>query len=415
KVVLSKADATFLQRLTYTVAWPISPNGDIEYGTISGDPDHIPEGLGPYMVDTWTKDTEIVLVPNPHYFGTAPENTKVIVKFYAGASALLLALESGEIDVAHRKFGPDEVKTIEADADLRSATKETSGIRYIVINCEIVTDANVRRAIAAAVDRAEFTKVIWDDTADPLYSMVPETFTAHIDAFQDGTLTDVESNMTAAGYSTSNPYTQDLWYTPSHYGSTEADVAQLLQAQLEATGYFDLELQAAEWSAYKQGWGTMQIFLLGWWFDYPDPSNYIDPFVGAGAYSLGVNYSSVTMDGYINTMLTNTNPELRLQAQKDAQNLIATDCPVIPLFTMDAQFIAYQPDVVGVVLEPSENVHYNSIYITEEPPPTTTTTPTTEPTDTTEDGAPGFNIFITLAAMTITGVAFAISKKKRKI
>ncbi|MFX0141099.1 MAG: ABC transporter substrate-binding protein, partial [Candidatus Hodarchaeota archaeon] len=30
KVVLSKADATFLQRLTYTVAWPISPNGDIE-------------------------------------------------------------------------------------------------------------------------------------------------------------------------------------------------------------------------------------------------------------------------------------------------------------------------------------------------------------------------------------------------
>lgn len=422
KITLGLSDATFLQRLTYTVAWPISPDGLLEVDTISGDPDHIPNGLGPYMVDTWTKDTEIILVPNPHYFGTAPENEKVVIKFYASASALLLALESGEIDVAHRIFGPDEMKSVKANPDIASATKATAGIRYLMLNCQTgaplpyMSDVRVRRAIASAVDRAEICNVVYDDFNEPLFSMVPEIFSSHIDAFEDGpNMDNVEGNMTAAGYSTTNKYEIDLWYTPSHYGSTEADVAQLLQAQLIATGYFDVELQAAEWSAYKEGWGTMPFFLLGWWFDYPDPSNYIDPFAGAGSFSLGTNYSTTEMDGLITDMLSDPDVADRTQAQIDAQSLLASDVPVIPLFTMLSQFIARQPNVAGVTLEPSENVHYNSIKVTEvEVEPTTTATSETEEETTTEaaDGAPGFELLVTFVSILMTGVFF--TKKKRK-
>ena len=421
KITLSLSDATFLQRLTYTVAWPISPNGLLAYGAISGDPDHIPHGVGPYMIDTWTKDTEIILVPNPHYFGTAPENEKVVVKFYSGASSLLLALESGDVDVAHRIFGPDEIKSIEANTEIYSATKATAGIRYLVINCDdtaplpYMSDVRVRRAIAAAVDRSELTSVIFDDYNEPLFSMVPDIFSSHVDAFENGpNMDDVAGNMTAAGYDNdTNKYEIDFWYTPSHYGSTEADVAQLIQAQLIATGYFDVTLQAAEWSAYKEGWGTMPFFLLGWWFDYPDPSNYIDPFVGAGAFSLGVNYSSTTMDGYITDMLSDPDAADRKTAQINAQELIATDCPVIPLFTMLSQFIAYQPNVDGVTLEPSENVHYNSIEVTAGPVPTTTTTTTTgaetTTTTTTGGGTPGFMSIIVLLSL---GLIYPLRKRK---
>ncbi|MFX0065945.1 MAG: ABC transporter substrate-binding protein [Candidatus Hermodarchaeota archaeon] len=155
-------------------------------------------------------------------------------------------------------------------------------------------------------------------------------------------------------------YSIDLWYTPIHYGSTEQAVAELLKAQLEATGYFDVTIQSADWATYVSQLGQMPFYLLGWWFDYPDPSNYIDPFVGAGAFSLGTNYSSPTMDGYITTMLTDPNATARAEAHKDAQRLMAVDCPVLPLFTMLKQFTAFEPDVTGVRLEPSENLHYNS-------------------------------------------------------
>ncbi|MFX0115522.1 MAG: ABC transporter substrate-binding protein [Candidatus Hodarchaeota archaeon] len=152
-----------------------------------------------------------------------------------------------------------------------------------------------------------------------------------------------------------------LHYTPSHYGTTEIDVAQLLEAQLEETGYFDVKVRSAEWSTYLDQLGTMEFFLLGWWFDYPDPSNYIDPFVGGGAFSMGTNYSSTVMDGYIDSLLTDPDAAVRTTATINAQKLMAQDVPCVPLFTMLSQFSAYETGVTGVVQEPSENMHYNTI------------------------------------------------------
>lgn len=418
KITLSSPDATFLQRLTYTVAWPVSNNGPLAVDKISGDPDHIPIGLGPYKITTWTKDTEMILEPNTYYFGDAPANAKVIIKFYSTASTLLAALESGEADVAHRIFGPDEIDAVKDNPSVNWASKDTAGIRYMLFNVDVETDVEVRLAVAAAIDRLELTTVVFNNLNEPLLSMVPSIFSSQIDAFDDGPQDDwVAGNMTAVGYTTTTPYEIDFWYTPSHYGSTEADVAQLIEAQLEATGYFDVTLEAAEWSTYLDQLGTMNMFLLGWWFDYPDPSNYVDPFVGSGAVSMGTNYSTVEMDDYIDTMLTDTNATNRAKASENAQKLMAEDVPCIPLFTMLSQFIAYQPNVEGVVLEPSENIHYNSIELAAVITTTTTTTTTTTPaTTTTEegDGTPGFELVTALLTMVIMGSLVVGLKRKRK-
>ncbi|MFX0062655.1 MAG: ABC transporter substrate-binding protein [Candidatus Hermodarchaeota archaeon] len=156
-------------------------------------------------------------------------------------------------------------------------------------------------------------------------------------------------------------YELDLWYTPSHYGSTEKAVAELIKAALEATGCFEITLKSAEWATYIAQLGQMEFFLLGWWFDYPDPANYINPFVGAGTYDQGVNYTSAEMAGYIESMFLETDPVLREQAIINAQELMASDVPVVPLVTMEEQFLAYQLDMEGCVLEPSENVHYDTM------------------------------------------------------
>jgi ABC-type transport system substrate-binding protein len=157
-------------------------------------------------------------------------------------------------------------------------------------------------------------------------------------------------------------YHIELWYDNSgHYGDTEDDVALMLKNQLDATGKFDVELKSTDWATYKSQFGTMPAFLLGWWFDYPDESNYIDPFVGGGAFDLGTNYTSSTMDGYIKTMLESSDASARATAQKNAQKLMKEDVPVVPLFSMTKQFIAYGADMTGVALEPSETLHFNSL------------------------------------------------------
>ena len=379
KITLTRPDITFLQRLTCTVAWPVSPNGPLSSAELSGDPDHIPHGLGPYMVDTWTKDVEIILVPNPYYFGPAPENDKVIIKFYIDASTMLTALENGDIDVAHRIFGPEEMTSIMTNEKLEYATRSSAGIRYLLINVNMYPDINVRRALAAAINRSEIVSAVFADLDEPLFSMVPSIFSSQIDAFMDGPdQASVAGNMTLSGYSTTNKFEIEMWFTPAHYGDTEDDVALLLESQFENTGFFNVTVKDAEWATYLDQLTTMSFFLLGWWFDYPDPSNYFDPFVGSGAFSLGTMYSSSTMDSYIDSMLTDINVSNRISAIVNAQKLMAKDVPCIPLFTMFIQFTAYQTSITGVTLEPSEYLHYNKITVIEEPMTTTTTTTTTE-------------------------------------
>ena len=362
KVTLNSADATFLQRLVYTVAWMIKP-GSLSFDELSGRSEStLPIGLGPYKIETWTKDVELILVPNTEYFGDAPKNDKVVIKFYTDASTMLIALEAGDIDVAHRVFGPDEMDSVMANDDLEYDTLSSAGIRYMLINVDMYDDINVRRALAAAIDRSEIVSTVFDDFNEPLFSMVPSIFSSQIDAFMDGPDQDsVEGNMTLSGYSTTNKFDIEMWYTPTHYGDTEDDVALLLEEQFEATGLFNVEVKSTEWTQYLDQRTTMGFYLLGWWFDYPDPSNYIDPFVGSGSFSFGVNYTDTDMDDYIDTMLTDSSASARATAVKNAQNLMAEDVPLIPLFTMLSQFSAWKPGVTGVDLEPSENLHYNSI------------------------------------------------------
>ncbi|MFW9930244.1 MAG: ABC transporter substrate-binding protein [Candidatus Thorarchaeota archaeon] len=161
--------------------------------------------------------------------------------------------------------------------------------------------------------------------------------------------------------SQNNTYHLDLWYSPDHYGATEPDLALSIKEQLEATGYFDVTLYNTTWSQYTSRFGTMPVFLLHWFYDYFEESNYIQQFVStAGGKGIGTNYSNPDMDVYINTMLTG-NPTERIQAIRDAQALMVYDPVVIPLVTRGSNFVAYQKNLQDVYLQPSDHIDLGSI------------------------------------------------------
>ncbi|NIU59935.1 MAG: peptide ABC transporter substrate-binding protein, partial [Phycisphaerae bacterium] len=94
----------------------------------------------------------------------------------------------------------------------------------------------------------------------PLYSMVPMGMWSHTDTFKevhgDGNIEKAKKLLKSAGYSESKPLTFDFWYTPSHYGDTEVDIAAVLKAQFEATGMMKVNVKSAEWAAYRDNWAN---------------------------------------------------------------------------------------------------------------------------------------------------------------
>lgn len=322
---------------------------------------------GPYKIKRWLRDVELVLEANPYYLGTPPETETIIIRFYADATSMRLAVEAGEIDIAWRTLNPDDVIDLKAKGELTVEEVPGPYIRYIVLRCNMTPfdDVRLRRAVAAAIDRDRICDEVYKGTVEPLYSMVPMGMWSHIDAFGERNLTLARELLTAAGYSETNKFEFDLWYTPTHYGDLEVDVAAVIEEDLEETGMMDVTLESAEWATYAAVYladGVMPIFLLGWYPDFIDPDNYLTPFLYS-EYSghLGVFYNSTEMDTLLIDAMGESNLTRRTELYEDIQELLAEDAPLVPFF-QGILTAAYWPDIKGVMLDPTMLLRYYLIY-----------------------------------------------------
>ncbi len=333
------------------------------------DSDQTAGGVGPYKIVNWVRDQELILEANNNFFGDKPKVDRIIIKFYKDATTLRLAFEKGEVDIAWRTLTPIDIQTLKKEKDVQVIEAPGGFIRYLVLNGNESTgyptkDKLVRQAIAAAINRQEIIDTVFLGTMQPLYSLVPNGMWSHIDAFKDkygdGNLELAKQLLTQAGYSENNKLKIELWWTPTHYGDTEKDLAQVLKAQLEKTGMIEVELKSAEWSTYVDyaRKSAMMASLFGWYPDYLDPDDYTTPFLKSGANRwLGFPYSDPKMDELLQKAATSTSMSEREQYYKQIQEKLAEDTPIIPLVQGKLTIVA-KKNINGIVLDPTMIFRY---------------------------------------------------------
>lgn len=350
----------FLSVLAFSVASAVSPSYGEEFTDEA-------IGTGPYKLEKWTRDVELVLVRNEEYWGEKARTKRFVIRFYQDSSQLRLAIERGEIDIAYRELKPlDIIDLKEKKGDLIVLEGDSPVIRYLVFNVkkEPFNNLSIRKAISLAINRKEIAEKIFFGTVKPLYSMVPEGMWSHSEVFPERDLKRSSEILRSLGYSEEKPLEITLWYTPTHYGPTEADVAQMIKQQLEETGLIKVNLESVEWATYTDYMrkGTMGFFLLGWYPDYLDPDDYLWPFLQSDASpSLGSFYSNERMDELLLEARKAESREEREKIYKEVQELLAQEVPYIPLW-QGRQYVVLRRGVRGVVLEPTQIFRY---YIVE--------------------------------------------------
>jgi ABC-type transport system substrate-binding protein len=189
---------------------PNTPGTAVEYK--EGDPRASnPNDLGPYLLSEWSrkagKDYEMTLDANPNYFNTAAvKNKHVIIKFYSDATALALAIKSGDIDMAFRQLTSTDLKSMMSDASLKVWEGTGAFIQYICFQEKMppFDNAQFRQAFAAALDRQDLTQTVFLGQSVPLYSMIPNGMAFHEDAYKplgDANLTPLTNMLRDMGYS----------------------------------------------------------------------------------------------------------------------------------------------------------------------------------------------------------------------
>ncbi len=328
-------------------------------------------GAGAYCIKEFKRDEYMVLEANPYYHGEKPLTKRITVKFYRDATALRLALETGEVDVAWRTLRPQDYVDLSKNPNFVVKSIPGSFIRYIIVNTKMepVNNVLVRKAIAAAINRAELAEKVFFNTMTPLYSLIPAGMWSHIEAFKEAygpgpNLTLARSLLSQAGYSENNKLVIELWYTPTHYGDTEADVATLIKNQLEATGMIKVEIKSAEWATYVDNArnARMMLSLFGWYPDYIDPDDFTSPFLMSTANKwTGSQYANPTVDDLLRQAMIKVDQSERAKLYEQVQRILADEAPFIPLLQGNLM-IVHAKNVHGIEVGPPMLLPYSTIY-----------------------------------------------------
>jgi len=359
--------AAFFPALTATPPYfPVNPAG-YPKDQIAGESKA--GGAGPYRIKDWIRDQELVLEANPFYHGTAPVTKNIIVRFYRDASALRLAVENGEIDIAWRALNPVDLDNLRKDANLNVYEVPSSYIGFLVFNTKDapLNDVRVRKALSAALDREEIKTKAFFNTIEKLYTLVPSFLWGRNEVFKqlgDANLDLARQLLRDAGYSEQNKLDVELWYTTTQMGEPGRDMALVIKENWEATGLVTVKLSTAEWATYLDNAmkGVMKVYIQTWYPDYLDPDDYISPFLLTGGNSwCGNFYSNSTVDDMINKAVATIDQGERTRIYSEIQEISLRDVPVVPVFEGKTIMVTTK-SIKGVMLDATSILHYRTLY-----------------------------------------------------
>ncbi len=376
EVTLEAPNVTFLSRLAFTVASIVSPTAYKDHvltGSEAEGPAVLAKyktdtivGTGPYKLVSYKEKESLTLEANDDYWGAAPKTDRILIRLFDKSSALKLALQNKEIDVAYRALQPDDLNFFRSEAGFEVVEGEGPGIRYLTFNVTKPPFDNIglRKAVAAAIDREAVTNEVLKGTGVPLLSMVPPTFaSAHEPKWGElyGATPDkakVDQYLVAAGVAPDAKVPLDFWFSPTHYGDTEAAVAQVIARSLEDTGRFTVTISNVEWAEYgnKRRAGEMPLFLMGWYPDYLDVDDYLEPFADPNVFD-PAKWEDPQMLDLVHAQQKELDPATRTAIVKQAQTYMADQTPYVPIFQI-SQFAATVDGVTGVVLDPIQLLRF---------------------------------------------------------
>ncbi|HEY3687635.1 MAG TPA: ABC transporter substrate-binding protein [Streptosporangiaceae bacterium] len=351
---LTAPDATWPVKLTYAAASIVDSKVYPADKKLTDDTKTV--GSGHYKLTKFQNGQQAVLVANPNYSGSdKPKTSNVIVRYYQKSSALKLAIEQGDVDVAYRNLAPTEFKSLKTESS--KGVKVVSGngteIRYLVFNVKKKPFDNkyVRQAVAQTINRDQINNNIYNGDFQSLYSPIPVGLDGHKDVFKDkyGAPDPAKAKALLAKAGVKAPLPVTLWYTPTHYGPATADEMNEVKRQLDSSGDFKVTLKNTEWVQYQKGYKQDQLYgmyQLGWFPDYPDSDDYLAPFYLKGGF-YGNNYNNPTVNKLISKEEGEINQAKRLPIFDQIQKIGAEDVPMLPLWQAKQQ-AAVRDNVEGV-------------------------------------------------------------------
>lgn len=235
-------------------------------------------GSGPYELESYDANAQIVLKANPKYTGEKPGYSRVVVVNVAGETQAI-NIQAGQAQVA-LDLNPNQVKALPSGS-LNVKTAASSDTIYMMLNQDptistITSNAKFSAAVKEGLNYDKLLALAGPGAVRP-GGVVPSMFVGALPTDQGNAYDPAaaKKDLAASGYA-GEPITLHYASDTTDKGIAFQPLAETVQAQLKTLG-IDIVLapapEATELDNYRAGKEEMGIW--SWGADYPDPLDYI--------------------------------------------------------------------------------------------------------------------------------------------
>ena len=307
-----------------------------DYGT------RIVVGTGPFRFDGWVAGSHITLKRHDTWWGGTSTLEEIVFRSIPDDTVRAIELETGGVDIAYM-LDPISVSWLQDVPGVHIHTVETFSSDFIIFNVqkEPLNDVRVRQAIHHAIDVDTLVDVLYEGqavrAAGPLS---PRIFGAHPDLAPYAYDPDrARALLAEAGYP--DGFRITLW---TNEAPLRMQLAEVVQENLRAVG-ITADIQVMEWGAFvhETGAGRHDMAILGWMVLTGDADYGLYPLFHSSQQGAAGNrsfYSNPRVDELLERGRANSDPEVRLAAYREAQEIIRDEVPMV--------FLVHVQDATGI-------------------------------------------------------------------
>jgi peptide/nickel transport system substrate-binding protein len=133
-----------------------------------------PVGSGPFVVSSYSPETEVDLKVNPYWYGTKPKISNVKVKIVTNDNTRVLDLQSGNVDVIENPPG-NLTAQITGNPKLAVDLFPSTRVDFLEMSTknQYFSNVKVRQAVRYALDLDAMNKLAYQSAATPATSFLP--------------------------------------------------------------------------------------------------------------------------------------------------------------------------------------------------------------------------------------------------
>ncbi|KFI69475.1 peptide ABC transporter substrate-binding protein [Bifidobacterium magnum] len=372
-VKMTQPNSVFAVQLANPAYYPLP---SVAYKDIAKFGEH-PIGNGPYVLQAWHHNQNIMLKKNPSYKGERkPKNDGINFKIYTSMDSAYADVVGGNLDFLD-SVPQAEMFSFKSDPAVKAYSEPGAQFNSFVIperleHFGVNKEGDLRRAaISMAINRSLICEKLYDNTRTPATDFTSPAVAEYTKSLPGSEVLDYNVAKAKELWAEANkisPWSGSFKIAYNSDGSNKEwvdAVTNELKNNLGINASGDPYATFADLRTRITNRTIDTAFRSGWTMDYPSAEDYMTPLytidAADGKGSNDGDYKNPEFDATLDKALSTTDEAQRKEYFDQAQEILFRDLPAIPLWYSNITAVSMK-DIDGVHFDFSNTATYETMY-----------------------------------------------------